>query len=426
MIRDERQNNGGRPKAILRGSKLDRTIDDSRPNHYDWEIMERVLIIGGGIVGVASAYFLGRSGLHVDLLEREITLGALTTAASLQAVRAQFSDPVNIAFMKESLSFYETFSQQLDLPGHEIDFHQQGYLFVTTETETAARMRERVEFQHAHGLDDVEFLAYEELHERFPFLAPEALAATFRSRDGWLSAHEALLGFQQAARRYQVRFHLKTEALSLLTRAGRVVGARTTSGDFEADIVILAAGPFTAQLARTAGIDLPLEPVRRHRLVIGSHDRIPHDAPMTIDEDTGAHWRPEGPGAALAWAEPEAPSPPMRHVSPDPQFAFRVMEGVYRLSPFWLDVAESLKRDHVFLHAGQYTVSPDHNPLIGPLPDAPGLWVISGFSGHGIMATPASARLLADLITGRVSLQNNPYAPDRPALKESKGERMVL
>ena len=388
--------------------------------------MTRILIIGGGIVGVASAYFLGKAGFQVDLLEREITLGSLTTAASLQAVRAQFADPVNIRFMQESLGFYETFAQQLDLPGHDIGFHQQGYLFVTSDEAVAARQRQRVAFQHSHGLTDVEYLEGEELHRRFPYLAREALAATFRQRDGWISAHEALLGFRQAARRYDVRFHLQTEVLSLTVRKGRVVGARTAAGDWEADAVVLAAGPFTAQLARTAGVELPLQPVRRHRVVIGAHDAIPHWAPMTIDEDTGAHWRPEGPGAALAWAEPEPPSPPQRHVSPDPNFTFRVMEGVYRLNPFWLDVAESLTRDNVFLHAGQYTVSPDHNPLIGPVPDVPGLWVISGFSGHGVMATPASARLLADLLTGHTPLAENPYAVDRPGLEKAEGEPMVL
>ncbi len=388
--------------------------------------MTRILIVGGGIVGVASAYFLAKVGFQVDLLERETTLGALTTAASLQAVRAQFADPVNIRFMQESLHFYETFAQQLDLPGYTIDFHQQGYLFVTSDQATAARQRERVAFQHAHGLDDVVYLEGQTLHQRFPYLASEALAATFRPRDGWISAHEALLGFRQAARRYEARFHLKTDVRTLLTRGGRVVGVRTQDRVWEGDAVVLAAGPFTAQLARTAEVDLPLQPVRRHRVVIGAHHAIPHWAPMTIDEDTGAHWRPEGPGAALAWAEPEPPSPPQRHVSPDPNFPFRVMEGVYRLCPFWLQVAETLTRDNIFLHAGQYTVSPDHNPLIGPVPEAPGLWVISGFSGHGVMATPASARLLADLFTGRVPLEQNPYAVDRPSLVHAEGEKMVL
>ncbi|HEY52781.1 MAG TPA: FAD-binding oxidoreductase [Caldilineae bacterium] len=388
--------------------------------------MSHVIIVGGGIIGVATAYFLGRSGHQVVLLEREKTLGELTTAASMQAVRAQFSDPANIAFMQESLSFYEQFEERLDLPGHDIGFHQQGYLFVTSEETEVELLRERVALQHRHGLTDVEFLAGRELRERFPYLAGEALAGTFRARDGWLSAHEALLGFRQAARRYDVTFQLRTMVERVLRQGDRIIGVATSAGNLHADHVVLTAGPFTAGLAQTADVTLPLDPMRRHRLVIGEHALIPGWAPMTIDHDTGAHWRPEGPGAALAWAEPEEPSPPAMHISPDPAFPFRVLEGVYRLNPFWLDVAETLPRSQVFLDAGQYTVSPDHNPLIGPVPEVEGLWVSSGFSGHGVMATPAAARLLAELIDGAQSLSTNPFALDRPTLSTGGGESMLI
>lgn len=388
--------------------------------------MTRIIIIGGGIIGVASAYFLGKAGFSVQVLERESTLGALTTAASLQAVRAQFADSVNIAVMKESLAFYERFVDKLGLPDYDIGLHQQGYLFVTSEETTATLMRKRVAYQNCHGLSDVEYLEGAALHQRYSYLAPEALAATFRAKDGWLSGHEVVSGFRNAARRYDVSFFVETEVQEVVHRGGRVTGVRTSGGVISADAVVLAAGPYTAQLAKSVGIDLPLSPVRRHRVVIGSHPSIPHWAPMTIDEDFGAHWRPEGPGAALAWAEPEEPSPPQRHVSPDPNFVFRVMEGVYRLSPFWLDVAETLKRDNVFLFAGQYTVTPDHNPIIGSVADLSGLWVISGFSGHGVMAAPASARLLADQICGNLSDDGNPFALDRPGLSSGSGEKMVI
>jgi len=388
--------------------------------------MSRIIIVGGGIIGVASAYFLGKSGHEIVLLEQAKTLGELTTAASMQAVRAQFSDAVNIAFMQESLEFYEQFEKQLDLPGYDIGFHQQGYLFVTSEEAELEGLKQRVELQHQYSLSDVEFLAGKDLHERFPYLADEALAGTFRARDGWLSAHEALLGFRQAACRYDVTIHLRTMVERVLRQGNRAIGVASNTGNFHADHVVLAAGPFTASLAATADIALPLESVRRHRLVIGEHALIPDWAPMTIDHDTGAHWRPEGPGAALAWAEPEEPSPPSLHISPDSGFPFRVLEGVYRLSPFWLDVVENLPRSQVFLDAGQYTVSPDHNPLIGPSLHIDNLWISSGYSGHGVMATPAAANLLADLISETRPLSTNPFALDRPSLSSGGGERMVI
>ena len=87
-----------------------------------------------------------------------------------------------------------------------------------------------------------------------------------------------------------------------------------------------------------------------------------------------------------------------------------VRDGVYRLCPFWLGVAESLKRDQVFLSAGQYTITPDDKPIIGPHPGIPGLFFNLGYSGHGVMAAPGGGRLLADLVTGRADDADNPFS----------------
>lgn len=141
---------------------------------------------------------------------------------------------------------------------------------------------------------------------------------------------------------------------------------------------------------------------------------------MVVDGDTGAHWRPERPGAALAWAQAhEVPGEPQDHVSVEPMFVYDVMEAAFRLCPFWLRVAESLKSDQVFLQAGQYTITPDDKPIIGPYPDIPGLYFNTGYSGHGIMAAPGGGRLLADLITGQVDDEENPFSFRRLACMDA-------
>jgi glycine/D-amino acid oxidase-like deaminating enzyme len=91
-------------------------------------------------------------------------------------------------------------------------------------------------------------------------------------------------------------------------------------------------------------------------------------------------------------------------------FSFEVLEGVSRLCPFWTEVAESLKRDQVFLNAGQYTVTPDDKPIIGPHPEIEGLFFTLGYSGHGVMAGPGGGRLLADLVTGKADDSTNPFS----------------
>jgi sarcosine oxidase subunit beta len=163
-------------------------------------------------------------------------------------------------------------------------------------------------------------------------------------------------------------------------------------------------------------------------VTIGQHPLVPQDAPMVVDQDTGAHWRPERPGAALAWAQAsEPPGEPEDDVRPNPLFVHEVLEGVCRLCPFWLAVAESLKRSQVFLQAGQYTVTPDDKPVVGAHPEIGGLFFNTGFSGHGIMAAPGAARLLADLMAGRLSDQDNPFSFRRlVSLSEARGEHQRL
>jgi sarcosine oxidase subunit beta len=366
------------------------------------------VIVGGGISGTASAFFLAQTGLRPVIVERLSALAALTTAQSMEAMRAQFVEPENVAMMREGIAFYEAFAERTGLGDYDIGIHQQGYLFLTTQPDGLETFRQRVEAQHRLGLADVELLDGDEVRRRFPFIGEGVTAGTFRQRDGWLSAHEAAHGFARAA---GVQVLLNTPVTGISVSGGRVTGVVTERGPIAAPVVVLATGPYSARVAALAGVQLPLQIIRRHRLTIGQHSLVPQNAPMTIDQDTGAHWRPENPGAALAWAQPdEPPGEPSDQVLPNPMFAFEVLEGVSRLCPLWVEIAESLKRDQVFLTAGQYTVTPDDKPVIGPHPDIVGLFFNLGYSGHGVMGAPGGGRLLADLVTGGTHDADNPFS----------------
>ena len=367
------------------------------------------IIIGGGINGAASAFFLARAGLRCAIVERLPALARLTTSRSMEAMRAQFVEPENVAMMRESIAFYGRFADQTGLDGYDIGVHQQGYLFLTTEPDGPQRFRQRVAVQHSLGLTDVELLSSDQVRRRFPYAAAgEITAGTFRQGDGWLSAHEVCYGFARAS---GATVMLNTTVNGFTIDGDRVAGVETDHGPLAAPLVVIAAGPYSGRVAALAGVELPLQIVRRHRVTIGQHPLIPQDAPMVIDQDTGAHWRPEKPGAALAWAQPhEPPGEPLDDVPANPRFVHEVLEGVYRLCPFWLDVAESLRRDQVYVQAGQYTVTPDDKPIIGPHPAIGGLFFNAGYSGHGIMGAPGGGRLLADLVTGAASDDANPFS----------------
>ncbi len=379
-----------------------------------------LIIIGGGIAGAASAYFASRAGFKPMVLEKRAALGTLTTSASLAAFRAQFAEPENIRMMLESIAFYEAVSQETD-----IGLTQQGYLFVTTLPDGFEQCTRRVELQRSLGLDDVELLSGAEARERFPYLSPEVTAATFRARDGWLSAHELTYYYARASR---AQICLETKVEHIMVEAGAVRGVKTDHGTIDCPRVVVAAGPYSRDLAAGLGLALPIDLVRRQRVAIKGHPLIPREAPMTIDSDTGAHWRPDGRGAVLAWALPEAPGEARDDVAPDWEFPAVVLDGVSRTSPFWGEVAAHLRQSDIDLRAGQYDMTPDAKPIIGGCPTIRGLYFSCGYSGHGVMASAGGARLLADLLTGELAEAENPFQLGR--FQEDKyhreGERMVL
>ena len=384
-----------------------------------------VVIIGGGVIGCATAFFASKAGLETIVLESRDGLGTLTTAASEECFRAQFDEPENIRMMLESVALFEDFAEFVQVPECDISIHQQGYLFLTAGVQGRELLRSRVRRQHTHGLSDVEFLHGDEVRQRFPFVGNKVLAATYRASDGWLSAHELTYGFAKGS---TALFALRTAATGIRLDAHGVAGVATSRGEISTRCVVVAAGPFTKAVLSWAEVDLPLTCLRRQKVIRSYIPQVPPEAPMTIDQDTGALWRPEVGGAALAWALPEEPSEPLERVPPDWTFPAVVLDGVARLTPFWDRVAQTLARDRVFLSAGQYTCTPDHKPAIGPCREVPGLYVNGGYSGHGIMASPAGARLLVQLILDSSYSADNPFRCERFAEQDLHvcAEGMVL
>ncbi len=366
-----------------------------------------MVIIGGGIIGVATAFWAARAGLSAVCLERRDGLGTLTTAVSEECFRAQFVEPENIRMMLASIAFFEHFAEVTGLADHDLALHQQGYLFVSREDDGPEAMRRRVEWQRKHGLVDVELLSGDEARRRYPFLGPAVTAATYRARDGWLSTHALVHGLARAAK--GARFCLRTEATGLSLDGRGVAAVETSRGSIASRVAVLAAGPFAGTVGARLGAELPVTSVRRHKVVITGYPQIPPDAPMTVDDGTGAYWRPEPGGAALGWAQPEPPGEPSEHVATDWTFPAVVLEAVSAACPFWMEIAERLRRDEVFLSAGQYPCTPDGKPIIGRYPPVPGLFLNVGYGGHGVMASPEGGRLLVEVVLERLPDSANPF-----------------
>ncbi|MBI3971947.1 MAG: FAD-binding oxidoreductase [Chloroflexi bacterium] len=374
-----------------------------------------VVVIGGGILGAATAFYAGRAGLRCAVVEKRSRLCSLTTPASTGAFRAQFDNPEEMRLVQESIAAFERFDEHVGLVGLDIRLTHQGYLWLTTTAEGAARQRRLVELQQSWGLTDVELLTGEEARRRFPYLAPEVVSARYRPGDGWLDVKRVTNGFAAGS---GATFCLETAATGFALAGGAVKGVRTTWGTIACDQVVVAAGPFSGVVAGWAGLHLDLALRIRQKLVIPQVPEVPPAAPMTIDEDTGAHWRPALQGAYLLYTQHDTlAGPPLDDVPTSAGFYFGLLDpasphSVARIAPFWRSVWE--RNDDLWcLMGGQYTYTLDHRPLLGPT-EIPGLHLNTGYSGHGIMGSAGGSRLAVDAMLGRVAPEANPFRVHRP------------
>ncbi|MGH2529298.1 MAG: NAD(P)/FAD-dependent oxidoreductase [Actinomycetota bacterium] len=372
-----------------------------------------LVIIGGGVVGAATAFHAARAGIRPLLVEARPALYTLTTPVAAGAFRLQFDNLEELTLVRESAELFLNFEEVTGQDRYRLDLRLHGYLWLTTDAAMADRQRELVGLQHSWGQTDVELLAGDEVRRRFPYVGENVLQARWRAGDGFLNTKELTFGLAHAS---GADVLVDCRAMGFVTAGERLSAVRTTKGLILTESVVVAAGPLSGPLAAAAGIGLPVVTVRRQKLILPHVPEVPPNAPMTIDEDTGVHWRPAFGGAWLLFTDPSTPpSPPTDNVPTDAAFALQLLDpssplSVARVVPFWRDVLDRPTIDWI-LQAGQYTVTPDRRPLIGPT-QLQGLWVNTGYSGHGIMLGPAGSRLLVDLLTGKA--EENPFALDRP------------
>ena len=160
-----------------------------------------LVVIGGGVIGCATAFFAARAGLRVVVLERHAALGTLTTPVSTGAFRLQFDNPEEVAMVREGVELFDAFGERTGLDGWDLGLRHGGYLFCSLTDATVERAQRLVERQRTWGLTDVELLSGDEARERWPWLAPEVLGARYRADDGWLDVKQLTIGYATAASR---------------------------------------------------------------------------------------------------------------------------------------------------------------------------------------------------------------------------------
>jgi sarcosine oxidase subunit beta len=382
-----------------------------------------VVVVGSGILGAATAFFAAKAGLRCVVLEKHKRICSLTTPAATGAYRLQFDNAEEMAMVRKSVDFFSHFSEAAGLPfDYDIGMRPQGYLWLTRSEAGVERHRKLVADQHSWGLTDVELMGQTEVERRFPYLVKgEILSARFRNGDGFIDQKRLTMGLAAGS---GATFVTECEATGFVQAGGRVTGVITTQGTISADAVVLAAGPFTGNVAQWVGLNLPIAPTVRQKLVLPVVPEVPQWAPMTIDDDTGAHWRPALQGAYLIYTDPTTPeTAPADPVPTDPTYYETMLDpaspfNVGQLSPFWNEVWER-NDDHWFIAAGQYDYTPDRRPLLGPS-GVEGLYLNVGYSGHGVMASVGGSELVIGTLLGTVAQADNPFRADREMVAQKK------
>ena len=350
-----------------------------------------VIIIGGGIVGSSIAYHLTEAGCtNVLVLERETSQGKGSTGKSMGGVRAQFATPVNIRMSMYSIPFFASFEEVM---GHPSGYRPQGYLFVATKPAHMDYLRQNYHAQVAAGLQDVHLLDPAGVSALAPELrSDDIIGGSFCATDGFVDPYSVMTGFMLKAVERGVQLLRDTEVTGIRVDGAGVCGVETSQGFLATRTLVNATGAWAGGVARLAGVDLPVEPLRRMLVPTEPFDQVSQQSPMVVDMTTGFHYRPEGRGLLLAWNDPE--ETPGFKLNFDHAFIEKILtRGVDRLP--CLEYAEvNPKR----AWAGLYEMTPDHHPVLGPVQSLPGFFVANGFSGHGVMHSPATGRILADLI----------------------------
>ncbi|MFN0088111.1 MAG: NAD(P)/FAD-dependent oxidoreductase [Blastocatellia bacterium] len=350
-----------------------------------------VVIIGGGIVGSSVAYHLAEQGCaNVLIIEREEKQGLGSTSKSMGGVRAQFATNVNIQMSIYSIDFFSRFEEAT---GQTADYRAHGYCFAATKEAHLDYLRQNQARQRALGLMNAEMISRDDVMRMIPQLqADDIIGGSFCPTDGFVDPNGVMTGYAKRARERGVRVWLNTEVTGIDIDKGRIIGVRTTHGSVHCRVVVNAAGPWAAGVARLAGVDLPVTPLRRQIVKTQRCDFLPAKFPMLIDMSNGFHFRREGDSILMAWPDDEETYGFKTAFTPE--FIEKILTRAINRVPEFEDLPVNPKQ----CWAGMYEVSPDHHAIIGPAPGLDGLFFANGFSGHGVMHSPATGRITADLI----------------------------
>ncbi len=346
-----------------------------------------IVIIGGGVIGTSIAWHLAKQGMtDVVVLERdEIASGATRYATG--GIRQQFASEADVKLSVESVRFYEEFEERVGLP---FLFRQMGYLFLSSDAAQFAAMRESARMQQRLGVP-VEMLSGEDIAARWPLIQVDGLVgATFCGTDGSGAPADVAYAFARKAREIGATVLEGVEVTGIDIDQDHVRRVQTTAGSIATGTVVIAAGPWSGQVGKLAGLDLPIFPHPRQAFSVSPVAELDDQFPFTIDLSTGVYIHQDPSAIVLGGGDRERPYSFDQTVDWS-RFEY-VVECATRRVPA-LEEARSLNG-----WCGTREMTPDDHAILGPVRGVQGIWCAGGFSGHGFMHAPACGRIMSEWI----------------------------
>jgi sarcosine oxidase subunit beta len=361
-----------------------------------------VVIIGGGIVGIATAYFLADAGVRDVVVLEQATVGAGATGRAAGVMLVQAGSEAALRLQLDAIAVHRRLRDEIGT-----DLRESGSLLLWRSPEAAQAARTHLAFHAACGIE-VEALGPEDLRRRFPYLAVDDVAlGTHTTVDAWATPLATVSQLADAARRRGVVVREGCRVTDVETDGKRVQRVVTEDGGIPAGTVVNAAGAWARELAELNGVRLSISPRKRQVFVVAAPSDMPADSPFILEEEADFYCKTRAEGLIMVCGQPPGETL-------DTSVEWGYLEAALSRTERRIPSARSQAITGAW--AGIRPISPDGRPFLGAAPDLQGYYVAGGFGGQGFTQGPLGGRLIAELITaGQPSVDLMPYRPDRVA-----------
>jgi sarcosine oxidase subunit beta len=368
------------------------------------------VVVGAGVIGASVAWHLAARGAQdVVVIDASPGPGGGSTAAATGGFRAQYATAINVRLSLLARAKLLRFREEL---GADPGFLQAGYLWIATDGAQRAALRAAQVVQRAEGLHEAVEVSATEVARLQPAVATEGVVGgAYCPTDGYIRPRAIADGYREAAIGLGVSFVWDQRVIGFDFDATGAIAAVWTSRDaFSCDMVVNAAGAWAGPLARLAGVELPVVPLRRQMAATAPTRAIPPDAPMTLYCGDGFHFRERDGRVIVSWPTPGHPDDPF-----DTRVEASWLDAVAKKKDTLVPALRGVPLDPGASWAGLYEMSPDRHAILGPSPVIPNFYFVNGSSGHGVMHAPALGQLLSELMLDgqATALDVTALAPNR-------------